>query len=87
MSQFSPSDLHLRRQIDEARSAGGWIPWTCTGVALTWWGGAAAYVYGKIGLDATNKWPGETDREWGEPIRMDEATRERVDAIWDRLGL
>ncbi len=41
----------------------------------------------KVGLDATNKWPGETDREWGEPIRMDEATRERVDAIWDRLGL
>jgi len=41
----------------------------------------------KVGLDATNKWPGETDREWGEPIRMDDATRERVDAIWDRLGL
>jgi len=41
----------------------------------------------KVGLDATNKWPGETDREWGEPIRMDEATRERVNAIWDRLGL
>ncbi len=41
----------------------------------------------KVGLDATNKWPGETDREWGEPIRMDDATRARVDAIWDRLGL
>ncbi|MEQ8264822.1 4-hydroxy-3-polyprenylbenzoate decarboxylase [Pseudohaliea sp.] len=41
----------------------------------------------KVGLDATNKWPGETDREWGEPIRMDDATRERVDAIWDSLGL
>ena len=41
----------------------------------------------KVGLDATNKWPGETDREWGEPIRMDEATRARVDAIWDQLGL
>jgi 4-hydroxy-3-polyprenylbenzoate decarboxylase len=41
----------------------------------------------KVGLDATNKWPGETNREWGEPIRMDDATRARVDAIWDQLGL
>jgi len=41
----------------------------------------------KVGLDATNKWPGETTREWGEPIRMDAATRERVDSIWDSLGL
>jgi len=41
----------------------------------------------KVGLDATNKWPGETDREWGEPIRMDAATRARVDAIWNQLGL
>ncbi|HKK22536.1 MAG TPA: 3-octaprenyl-4-hydroxybenzoate decarboxylase, partial [Pseudohaliea sp.] len=41
----------------------------------------------KVGLDATNKWPGETDREWGAPICMDDATRARVDALWDRLGL
>ncbi|AHF04577.1 3-polyprenyl-4-hydroxybenzoate decarboxylase [Marichromatium purpuratum 984] len=41
----------------------------------------------KIGFDATNKWQGETDREWGEPIRMDEAVRERVDRMWDRLGI
>lgn len=41
----------------------------------------------KIGFDATNKWPGETQREWGEPIRMDEAVRERVDRIWDALGI
>ncbi|KGE04022.1 4-hydroxy-3-polyprenylbenzoate decarboxylase [Pseudohaliea rubra] len=41
----------------------------------------------KVGLDATNKWPGETDREWGEPISMDKTTRDRVDAIWDQLGL
>ncbi|NEV62297.1 4-hydroxy-3-polyprenylbenzoate decarboxylase [Thiorhodococcus minor] len=41
----------------------------------------------KIGFDATNKWPGETQREWGQPIRMDEAVTERVDRIWDELGI
>jgi 4-hydroxy-3-polyprenylbenzoate decarboxylase len=41
----------------------------------------------KIGLDATNKWPGETTREWGSPIRMDGAVKERVDAIWSSLGI
>ncbi|MGB1110294.1 MAG: 4-hydroxy-3-polyprenylbenzoate decarboxylase [Gammaproteobacteria bacterium] len=41
----------------------------------------------KMGLDATNKWPGETDREWGRPIRMSDSVRERVDAIWSELGI
>ena len=41
----------------------------------------------KMGLDATNKWPGETSREWGEPIRMDESVRQRVDEIWQSLGI
>ncbi|MBI1423998.1 MAG: 4-hydroxy-3-polyprenylbenzoate decarboxylase [Gammaproteobacteria bacterium] len=41
----------------------------------------------KIGFDATNKWPGETQREWGRPIAMDPAVRQRIDAIWDELGL
>ncbi len=41
----------------------------------------------KMGMDATNKWPGETDREWGEPIRMDEAVKARVDALWDELAI
>jgi 4-hydroxy-3-polyprenylbenzoate decarboxylase len=41
----------------------------------------------KIGFDATGKWPGETDREWGRPISMDEATRRRVDEIWADLGI
>ena len=41
----------------------------------------------KIGFDATNKWPGETTREWGQPIRMDEGVRERVDRIWGDLGI
>jgi len=42
---------------------------------------------GKMGLDATNKWPGETPREWGTPIVMDEAVKRRVDAMWAELGL
>ena len=41
----------------------------------------------KMGLDATNKWPGETDREWGRPIVMDAAVRSRVDQIWSSLGI
>jgi len=41
----------------------------------------------KIGLDATNKWPGETAREWGRPIRMTDAVKQRVDALWDELGI
>ncbi len=41
----------------------------------------------KIGLDATNKWPGETRRAWGRPISMSETIRQRVDALWPELGL
>lgn len=41
----------------------------------------------KMGLDATNKWPGETNREWGTPIVMDAAVKKRVDAMWGELGL
>ena len=41
----------------------------------------------KIGLDATDKWPGETNREWGRQIRMDQAVIEKVDAMWGELGL
>ena len=42
---------------------------------------------GKMGLDATNKFPGETNREWGTPITMDEAIKQRVDAMWNELGI
>ncbi|MGB7596927.1 MAG: 4-hydroxy-3-polyprenylbenzoate decarboxylase [Gallionella sp.] len=42
---------------------------------------------GKMGLDATNKWPGETRREWGTPIVMDAAVKAKVDAMWSELGL
>ncbi len=40
---------------------------------------------GKMGLDATNKWPGETSREWGRNIRMDREVEQRVAAIFDGL--
>ncbi len=40
-----------------------------------------------MGLDATNKWPGETTREWGRPIAMDRAVVARVDAMWRALGI
>ena len=41
----------------------------------------------KIGMDATNKWPGETTREWGTPIVMDGDVKKRVDDLWDQLGI
>ena len=41
----------------------------------------------KIGFDATNKWPGETTREWGRPIQMSTKVKERIDQIWDTLGI
>ncbi len=41
----------------------------------------------KMGIDATNKWPGETQREWGRMISMDESVKRRVDALWDSLEL
>ena len=48
-----------------------------------------AFTYGsKIGFDATRKWPEEGfTRNWPEVIRMDEATRRRVDVLWPSLGL
>src|SRR3954469_25602242 len=41
----------------------------------------------KLGIDATNKWPQETDRRWGTPIAMSDDVKARVDAIWKELGL
>jgi 4-hydroxy-3-polyprenylbenzoate decarboxylase len=41
----------------------------------------------KIGLDATDKFPGETNREWGRQIRMDQAVIDKVDTMWGELGL
>jgi 4-hydroxy-3-polyprenylbenzoate decarboxylase len=41
----------------------------------------------KMGIDATDKWPGETARRWGRPIVMDAEVRRRVDQLWGQLGL
>ena len=41
----------------------------------------------KMGMDATNKWPGETTREWGEPIEMDQSIKNEIDDLWDELNI
>jgi 4-hydroxy-3-polyprenylbenzoate decarboxylase len=41
----------------------------------------------KIGLDATDKWPGESNREWGVPISMTDDVVEKVSGMWAELGL
>lgn len=41
----------------------------------------------KMGMDATNKWPGETDREWGVVIEQDSAVKRRIDELWQELGI
>ncbi len=40
---------------------------------------------GKMGIDATNKWPGETDREWGQTITMEPQVEQRMADLWSRL--
>ena len=40
-----------------------------------------------MGMDATNKWPGETDREWGTPIVMDDDVKKRVDRLMKEMKL
>ncbi len=41
----------------------------------------------KMGMDATNKWPGETTREWGVPMTMSDDIKQQVDDIWDDLDI
>lgn len=41
----------------------------------------------KVGLDATNKWQGETQREWGRIIKKDPKVVAHIDEIWDQLGI
>jgi len=40
-----------------------------------------------MGLNATNKWPGETSRAWGKPLTMSAEVTARVDEVWQTLGL
>lgn len=47
----------------------------------------APLLGGKIGFDATNKWPGETTRAWGRPIAMSDEVKRRVDALWGQLEI
>ncbi len=42
---------------------------------------------GKLGIDATDKWPGETTRTWGKKIAMSVEVKQKVDDIWKELGL
>lgn len=41
----------------------------------------------KVGFDATNKWPGETSRDWGKPIAMSNDVKTRIDELWEELGI
>jgi 4-hydroxy-3-polyprenylbenzoate decarboxylase len=41
----------------------------------------------KMGLDATNKYEGETNRAWGKPIEMSAEVKKRIDELWDDLGI
>jgi 4-hydroxy-3-polyprenylbenzoate decarboxylase len=41
----------------------------------------------KVGFDATNKWPGETDREWGHAISMSDEVKTKIDSMWADLGI
>ena len=41
----------------------------------------------KMGMDATGKWPGETEREWGSAISMSDSVKSAVDAMWEELGI
>lgn len=41
----------------------------------------------KMGMDATHKWPGETNREWGTAIAMDQKVKDKIDGIWDELNI
>jgi 4-hydroxy-3-polyprenylbenzoate decarboxylase len=42
---------------------------------------------GKLGIDATNKWRGETERRWGRPIQMAPDVVKRIDELWQQLQI
>tara|TARA_B100001093_G_scaffold518840_1_gene605209 strand:- start:665 stop:2134 length:1470 start_codon:yes stop_codon:yes gene_type:complete len=41
----------------------------------------------KMGMDATNKMKGETNREWGSTITMTDEVKARIDAMWKDLSI
>jgi len=41
----------------------------------------------KMGIDATNKWPAETQRSWGKPVAMSTEVKLKVDKMWDSLNI
>ena len=41
----------------------------------------------KMGIDATNQWPGETSREWGRPMQMTPEVTAKMNLVWQALGL
>jgi 4-hydroxy-3-polyprenylbenzoate decarboxylase len=42
---------------------------------------------GKVGMDATNKWPPETHREWGHKIHMEQNVIDKITRMWSQMGL
>ena len=41
----------------------------------------------KMGMDATSKWPAETSRQWGRPIHMRQAVKDKIDSLWNDLNI
>ena len=41
----------------------------------------------KVGFDATNKFEGETNREWGQTIEMDKKVKDKINELWGSLGI
>jgi 4-hydroxy-3-polyprenylbenzoate decarboxylase len=74
----------LSTRMDPVRDA---MPVENTPIDYLDFASPVAGLGGKMGLDATHKWPGETQREWGRPIHMDDAVRGRAAALCERLGL
>jgi 4-hydroxy-3-polyprenylbenzoate decarboxylase len=40
-----------------------------------------------MGIDATNKWPAETQRTWGKPVAMSREVKHKVDEMWESLNI
>ncbi|MCC7041406.1 MAG: 4-hydroxy-3-polyprenylbenzoate decarboxylase [Burkholderiales bacterium] len=74
----------LTTRVDPARDT---LVVTATPIDYLDFASPVAGLGSKMGIDATNKWPGETTREWGRPIAMDAAVQARMDALYTELGL